>query len=68
MGKVEKGIHCSVVGCGEAAVRSISTEKVAEAGLDVGTARRAYLCRKHYKEMKKKSKKSRMIEKWRYMA
>ena len=67
MGKVEKGIKCNVVGCSDSAVRSISSEKVTEAGLDIGTARRGYLCKKHYKEMKKKSKKNRMIDKWRYM-
>jgi hypothetical protein len=68
MGKVEKGIKCNVVGCNETAVRSISSDKVGKAGLDIGKANRGYLCKKHYKEMKKKSKKDRMIDKWRYMA
>ena len=68
MGKIEKGEKCNVVGCNETAIRSISAEKVASAGLDVGKASRGYLCRKHYKELKKKSKKDRMIDKWRYMA
>ena len=68
MGKIEKGIKCNVIGCSETAIRSLSGEKVAEAGLDIGKARRGYLCKKHYKELKKKSKKDRMIDKWRYMA
>jgi hypothetical protein len=67
MGKIEKGINCSVVGCNQPAVRSLSSEKASEAGLNVGTSKRAYLCKKHYKEMKKKTKKQRLIEKWRFM-
>jgi len=68
MGKIEKGEKCNVVGCNETAIRSISAEKVASAGLDIGKSSRGYLCKKHYKELKKKSKKDRMIDKWRYMA
>ncbi len=68
MGKVEKGITCNVVGCTDKAIRSISAEKVAHAGLDIGKANRGYLCKKHYKELKKKSKKDKMIDRWRYMA
>ena len=66
MGRVAKGIKCSVVGCGKEAVRSLSNEKVSAAGLKVGTARRAYLCKDHYKEFKKETKKEKMLEKWRY--
>jgi len=67
MGKIEKGVKCNVVGCSETAMRSISSEKVSAAGLDIGKANRGYLCKKHYKELKKKSKKDRMIDKWRFM-
>jgi len=66
MGKVDKGVTCSVTGCIEMAVRSISAEKVAEAKLSTGATRRAYLCRKHYKELKKNLKKDRRLEKWRW--
>jgi len=66
MGRVAKGVKCSVVGCDKEAVRSLSTEKVTAAGLKVGTARRAYLCKDHYKEFKKETKKEKMLEKWRY--
>lgn len=67
MGRVDKGVKCSVSGCGGEAIRSLSTEKVKSAGLDVGSSgRRAYLCKKHYKEYKKKTKKEKMFEKWRY--
>jgi len=66
LGRVAKGMKCSVVGCDKEAVRSLSNEKVSAAGLKVGTARRAYLCKDHYKEFKKGTKKEKMLEKWRY--
>jgi len=57
-----------VSGCGREAVRSLSAEKVRSAGLKVGSSeRRAYLCKEHYKEFKKKTKKDKQLEKWRYM-
>ncbi|HDD69877.1 hypothetical protein CW707_03195 [Candidatus Bathyarchaeota archaeon] len=68
MGRVDKGVKCSVSGCGREAVRSLSAEKVRSAGLKVGSSeRRAYLCKEHYKEFKKKTKKDKQLEKWRYM-
>jgi hypothetical protein len=67
MGRVAKGVKCSISGCGKEAVRSLSAEKVRSAGLNVGSdERRAYLCKEHYKEYKKKTKKEKMVERWRY--
>ena len=66
MGRVAKGVKCSVVGCDKEAVRSLSREKVSAAGLKVGETRRSYLCKDHYKEFKKETKKDKMLEKWRY--
>jgi len=66
LGRVAKGVKCSVIGCNKEAVRSLSTEKVSTAGLKVGEARRSYLCKDHYKEFKKETKKEKMLEKWRY--
>ncbi len=66
LGRVGKGAKCSVVGCDKEAVRSLSTEKVSSAGLNVGETRRAYLCKEHYKEFKRETKKEKMLEKWRY--
>jgi hypothetical protein len=66
LGRIDKGVKCSVSGCGRDAVRSLSGEKVRKAGLKVGQEKRAYLCREHYKEYKKKTKKDKQIEKWRY--
>jgi hypothetical protein len=49
-------------------VRSLSAEKVKKAGLKVTGEKRAYLCKEHYKEYKKKTKKDKQLEKWRYGA
>jgi len=69
LGRIDKGVKCSVSGCSREAVRSISTEKVKSAGLKVGSSeKRAYLCREHYKEFKKKTKKDKTLDKWRYSA
>ncbi len=66
MGKVGKGIKCSVSGCGEDAIRSVSAEDASRAGLKAATTTgRSYLCKNHYKEMKKKTKKDRQVERWR---
>lgn len=64
MGRIDKGAKCSV--CGMEAVRSISSDKVKAAGLKVGDDKRAYLCKEHYKEYKKKTKKDKTLDKWRY--
>ncbi|HDI42303.1 MAG: hypothetical protein DRN03_01630 [Thermoplasmata archaeon] len=66
MGRVSKGVKCSVVGCDQPAVRSLSSDKVIRAGLNVERGRRAYLCREHYKEYKRRTKNERRIERWRY--
>ena len=65
MGKIDKGVKCSVTGCGKDAVRSISAGKVTAAGMTIGVVRRAYLCKDHYKEYKKATRKDRTLEKWR---
>jgi len=67
LGRIAKGVKCSVSGCGKDAVRSISAAKVKSAGLNIGSGeRRAYLCKEHYKEYKKKTKKEKKVEQWRY--
>jgi len=68
MGKVSKGIKCSIVGCGRDAVRSLPTEKVVAVGLKISETRHAYLCRDHYKEYKKVTRKDRMLDRWRHRA
>ena len=65
MGRVSKGERCSVIGCDEPAVRSLSADKVTKAGLKIGNVRRAYLCKMHYKEYKRRTRKERKLEMWR---
>jgi len=65
MGRVRRGTNCSVNGCEDEAVRSVSVPKAKAAGLDV-EGRRAYLCREHYKEYKRGSREDRRIERWRH--
>jgi hypothetical protein len=67
MGRIDKGVKCSVSSCKNDAVRSISVDKAKSAGLNVGsTEKRAYLCKDHYKELKKKNKKDKQLDKWRH--
>ncbi len=66
MGRIDKGEKCNVSGCGSEAVRSISADKVRAAGMKVSSEKHGYLCKEHYKEYKKKSKKDKTIDKWRH--
>ena len=67
MGKIEKGISCSVGGCRNTGERSISRNQLAGSGLSVaGQGRRVYLCHEHYKEWKKSTKKERDLERARW--
>ena len=66
MGRVGKGQKCSVTNCDKEAIRSLPREKVSSAGLKVDGEKRSYLCREHYKEYKKGSKKDKLLEQWRH--
>jgi len=69
LGRIDKGGKCSVAGSSREAVRSLSTGKAKSAGLNVGgNEKRVYVCKEHYKEFKKKTKKDKTIDKWRYSA
>ncbi|MEM2926413.1 MAG: hypothetical protein QW220_07260 [Candidatus Bathyarchaeia archaeon] len=61
-----KGKSCDIEGCQNLAERSLPLERVEKAGMlakeDEG--RRVYLCKGHYKELKKKLKNDRKVEKW----
>ncbi len=68
MGKISKGIKCSVQGCINQAVRSISLESISKSHVNLeleSKGRRIYLCREHYKQYKKALRKLKLIEKWR---
>lgn len=62
--KMQAQNGCNIDGCGEVAERSVSVKKVEAAGMNVSNASgsSAHLCKKHYREFKKKSKKDRELE------
>ena len=66
MGRVGKGVKCSVSNCDKDAIRSLPRDKVSSAGLKVDGEKRSYLCREHYKEYKKVTKKDKLLEQWRH--
>jgi len=61
---VEKARKCDIEGCKEASERSISRKKVdaAEMSVSGGDSGSVHLCKKHYREFKKKTKKDRTYE------
>jgi len=66
MGKVAKGVNCSVTGCGNSAERSISRGQIGASGLRVEGERRVFLCHDHYKIWKKATKKDRELDRVRF--
>jgi len=68
MGKIGKGVKCGVVGCEREAVRSIASGRLGMFKVEPSRSGRTYLCAEHYKEYKKKTRKDRVIEKWRHTA
>ncbi len=57
---------CGVADCKEQGHKSLSTKKVKSALSDLklreGGGKRVHLCKKHYKEFKKKTKKERELD------
>jgi hypothetical protein len=67
MGRVDKGINCSVGGCENQAERSMSGSKASMApDMGLGGSKRVYLCKEHYKEWKKLTKEDRDNERARW--
>lgn len=67
MGRVEKGVSCSVSGCENPGERSMSGTKASMApDMGLGGAKRVYLCHAHYKEWKKATKEDRENERARW--
>jgi len=60
-----EGSVCDVAGCDEAAERSIAGKKVIDAGLNLKdkNAKKAQLCKNHYRDYKKATKKDRELDK-----
>ncbi len=61
---VEKSRKCDIEGCKEDAERSVSRKKIDAAEMSVSgdVAGSVHLCKKHYREFKKKTKKDRTYE------
>ena len=67
MGIIAKGAKCNITGCENDAVRSITTSKVEESGMEVSSSgKKSALCKIHYKEWKKETKNDRDLERSRY--
>ena len=67
MGRVDKGIGCSVTGCKNSAMRSLARAAIGTSGLSIGgEGRRVYLCHDHYKAWKKATHKSKSLERARW--
>jgi hypothetical protein len=68
MGRIDKGVSCSVQGCDQTAERSMSGSKASMAlNMDLdSTSKRIYLCKAHYREWKKASKNERENERARW--
>lgn len=61
---VESVKKCDVEGCSAEAERSVAGKKAEKAGLSLSSdpSKNAHLCKTHYKEFKKKTKKDRTLE------
>ncbi|MBP2624888.1 MAG: hypothetical protein KAF24_02910 [Nitrosopumilaceae archaeon] len=67
MGIIAKGTICNVTGCQNEGVRSLTTNKLDKSDLVViSHNKHVALCKIHYKEWKKNTKKKRMLELSRY--
>ncbi len=53
---------CDVVGCNEKAVKTVARKKAEKVFSLKGSASKVHLCKGHYKEFKKKTKKERELE------
>ncbi len=61
---VAQAHKCDIEGCKEEATRSVSRKKVDKAEMSVSgeVSGSVHLCKKHYKELKKKTKTDRTYE------
>lgn len=63
MGKISKGAKCDIEGCSNPAERSLDASYVPE----VKKKGRVYLCRNHYRDVKKHLKKEKKLERLRWV-
>lgn len=64
MATAENNKVCDVEGCGSDAERSVNVKQVSqtELRLKAGDRRQVHLCKTHYREFKKQTKKSRDLD------
>ena len=61
--KGDKDKSCEIEGCPADSERSVSAKKVADSGLEISKrSGKVHLCKDHYKEFKKKTKKDRELQ------
>lgn len=67
MGVISRGAKCDASGCDKDGVRSLNARKVDGTGISLATsAKKAVLCREHYREWKKETRGDRDLERARY--
>lgn len=59
---MKEGQTCDVNGCENEAVKSVPREKAQKLFTLKGSSKNVHLCREHYKEYKKKTKKEREMD------
>lgn len=71
MGKIGKGVKCSVVGCEKQAYKSVTVTSIRKSNFNLSldySGPRVYLCKEHYREFKKHIKDLKKFDKWRRMS
>tara|TARA_B100001765_G_C19241814_1_gene222849 strand:- start:202 stop:405 length:204 start_codon:yes stop_codon:yes gene_type:complete len=67
MGKISKGVDCSVSSCTNSAMRSMSSKNVDSSEFSISSdSNKVYFCTEHYKSWKKSTKELRKSERARY--
>ena len=67
MGKISKGVECSLDNCSNSAVKSISSKNVDSSKFSISSdSHKVYFCTEHYKSWKKSTKELRKSERARY--
>ena len=67
MGKISKGVDCSVSNCTNSAVRSMSSKNVDSSEFSISSdSNKVYFCTEHYKSWKKSTKELSKSERARY--
>ena len=67
MGKISKGVECSLNDCSSSAIRSINSKNVDSNQFPTSSdSNKVYFCTEHYKSWKKSTKELRKSERARY--